>query len=328
MNLSQVRIISAPVMAQNATTPAATTREKTFSAYNDNQGKAYSQIRRNYHPSVYQTVLDHHQSTGGQLHTLLDVGCGPGFATQSLAPHFEHATGLDPSAGMISTARSLGGTTASSEPIRYEVSTAEELGSSLAAPVQDGTVDLVTAANAAHWFDMAPFWRRAARLLKPGGSVALWIGGGIRVHPSVPNSAAIQTAIEHNFEQHLKPYTEPGNLLARNRYADLLLPWTMQDPVPEFDPASFLRKEWDADQPFYAGEQEADLDTFEKMMGTGSAVTRWRQAHPDSVGTEHDVVRMLRRDVERLLREAGVEGGKERLKGSPQGVVLIVKKKA
>lgn len=76
------------------------------------------------------------------------------------------------------------------------------------------------------------------------------------------------------------------------------------------------------------GEPEVDLDTFEKMMGTGSATTRWRQAHPDAVGTERDVVRMLRREIERLLHEAGVEKGKEKVKGAMQGALLIVKKKA
>ena len=70
------------------------------------------------------------------------------------------------------------------------------------------------------------------------------------------------------------------------------------------------------------------MQTFEKMIRTGSAVTRWRKANADSVGTEDDVVRMLRRDIERLLQEVGVEEGKERVKGVAQGVVLMVKKKA
>jgi len=40
------------------------------------------------------------------------------------------------------------------------------------------------------------------------------------------------------------------------------------------------------------------------------------------------VVRMLRREMERLLYEAGVEKGKEKVKGSVQGALLVVKKKA
>ena len=315
-------------MSQPASTPTPFPTEKTFSSYNQEQGKAYAQIRRDYHPSVYQTIINHHISTGGQLDTLLDVGCGPGTAAHALAPHFAHAIGLDPSEGMIATARSPGDASSTSEPVRFEVSTAEELGEHLSPPIQDSSVDLITAANAAHWFDMSRFWPSAARVVKPGGSVALWTSGKICAHPSMPNAAAIQAAMDRSQEQHLTPYLVPGNLLTLNGYIDLPLPWTLAPPVPEFDESTFFRKDWDAAEDFFVGQPEADLDTFEKMMGTGSAVTRWRQAHPDDVGTERDLVRMLRREMERLLHEAGVEKGKEKTKGAVQGALLVVKKKA
>ena len=102
--------------------------EKTFSSYTKDQGANYAQNRPGYHPSLYKTIIDHHTSTGGQLNTLLDVGCGPGTAARSLAPHFAHAIGLDPSEGMINNARILAGASSTSEPIRFEISTAEDLG--------------------------------------------------------------------------------------------------------------------------------------------------------------------------------------------------------
>jgi SAM-dependent methyltransferase len=314
-------------MSQSDSSSAAVPKEKTFSSYNQEQGKAYAQIRRDYAPNVYQTIIDHHRSTGGQLDTLLDVGCGPGTALGTLAPHFTHAVGLDPSEGMLATARSLGLVTSTGEPVRMGVSTAEALGANLEPPVADSSVDLITAANAAHWFDMSGFWPSAARVLKPGGSVALWTSGAGRVHPDTPNAAAIQVAMDEHEEQYLKPYFEPGNILVRNRYVDLPLPWTLAQPVPEFDETTFFRKDWQVGEKFFVGETEVDLDTFEKMMSTGSAVTRWRQAHPDDVGTERDVVRINRRAMEKLLHEAGVEKGKERLKGIVYGAVLMVKKK-
>ena len=70
------------------------------------------------------------------------------------------------------------------------------------------------------------------------------------------------------------------------------------------------------------------LDMFEKLTSTGSPITRWRADHPDLVGTEKDIIRVIRREIERLLHEAGVEKGKERVKGVMQGVVLLFKKKA
>jgi len=57
---------------------------------------------------------------------------------------------------------------------------------------------------------------------------------------------------------------------------------------------------------------------------------RWREANKDLVGTgtEGDVVQLMRREIERLLHEAGVEEGKEKVKGAGSGVLLVVKKMA
>lgn len=81
-----------------------------------------------------------------------------------LAPRFTHAIGLDPSEAMIATARSFGGSS-STEPIRFDISTGEDLGSNLSPPVLDGTVDLITAATVAHWFDMPAIFGNNRRRL-------------------------------------------------------------------------------------------------------------------------------------------------------------------
>ncbi|OQE19462.1 hypothetical protein PENSTE_c015G01659 [Penicillium steckii] len=309
--------------------PCIATRptEKTFTAYSQDQGKAYSQSRPDYHFTVYETILNHHKASDGLLDTILDVGCGPGNVVRAFSPHFSHAIGLDPSEGMMATARSLGGITSKSEQIRYEVSTAEDLGINLPQPIQDSSVDLITAANAAHWFDMSRFWASAARVLKPGGSVALWTSGRSSIHPSVPGATILQDIMDQIEERYLKPHLEPGNLLTRSRYISLPLPWNLEQPVPEFDESTFFRKDWDVDEQFYSLEPELNMDMFEKMISTSSPVTRWRQAHSNDVGTENDVVRIYRRAIERHLNEAGVEKGKETIKGVIHGTVLIVKRK-
>lgn len=296
--------------------------EKTFSSYNQEQGKNYAEVRRDYHDSVYQTVFDQHVSTGGKLDTLLDVGCGPGNVARSLGVHFAQVIGLDPSDGMVKTARSLGGGSGTSEPIRYEISTAERMDM-----IQDESIDLITVANAAHWFDMPKFWLRAAQVLKLGGSVAIWCSGDIRTDPSLPNWEAIQAATDDYLHRYLQPYYERGNWMTRTRYVDLPLPWTITEPVRDFDENTFFRKDWTPeDEPFFVGLPEADMDMFEKTMTTNSAYTRWAQANPDIVGTDKDGLRILRKEIERLLQEGGVANGQEKMKGVVYGVILVVKK--
>ncbi|KAI1418581.1 S-adenosyl-L-methionine-dependent methyltransferase [Hypoxylon sp. FL1857] len=311
----------------------AFTAETTFKSYKPEQGAAYAEGRAGYNTDLYQYIVDNHTSTGGELDTVLDVGTGPGFAARGLAPHFAHVIGIDASEGMISAARSIGGVSSTSEPIRFEVSTAEELGSNLTPPIPDSSVDLITAATAAHWFNMSGFWPRAAEVLKPGGTVAIWTITALYIHSSTPNHAAIQAALDKFRYEDLTPYHAPGNIITRDLYVDLPLPWTLEKLVPEFDKSTFVRKEWRKDRfdsepdPIGRGLQTVNLDHLEKRFATSSSVTRWREAHPDAVNTENDVVRKLRREIERLLHEAGVERGKEAITGGVESVLLLVKKK-
>ena len=64
------------------------------------------------------------------------------------------------------------------------------------------------------------------------------------------------------------------------------------------------------------------------MLGTASPVTRWREAHPEAVGTEQDVLRIMRRKLEKILHDSGVEEGAELVHGDMEGALLLVRKKA
>jgi ubiquinone/menaquinone biosynthesis C-methylase UbiE len=298
------------------------TREATFSSYKKDESKQYAQVRMAYHPSVYETAIAHHTATGGHLDSLLDVGCGPGLATRDLAAHFKHVTGIDAGESMIEVARSMNIQTSSSEPVRFELTTAEEM-----AGIPDASIDLITAANAAHWFDMPAFWARAAQVLKPSGSVAMWSSGEPAAHPDTPNAAAINEAFKRYQKDYLEPYFEPGNRLTRDGYRSLPMPWDATPPIESFARDGLFRKDWALDEPFHVGQDDPiSLDLLEKMLATSSPVTRWRQAHPETQGTEGDVVRVLRNEIEKLLGEAGVAKGAKALKGAAPGVLVMVRK--
>lgn len=147
----------------------------------------------------------------------------------------------------------------------------------------------------------------------------MWCSKASCTHHSVPNSAAINVAVKKIEEDELLPFSEPGNVLARNLYSNIGLPWTVNPPVPAFDESALFRKEWgtgDNDEAFYEMKQiTLDLDTMEKVLGTTSPVMRWKEAHPEAVGTEKDVIKKMRREIERLLHEVGVEKGKELVRG-------------
>ncbi|KAH8649958.1 S-adenosyl-L-methionine-dependent methyltransferase [Xylariales sp. PMI_506] len=312
--------------------------DTVYSAYNKDQATTYTAARKGYHPNFYKRIADYHVSTGGHMGTLVDVGCGPGTSVNDFGLQFETAIGFDPSEGMIEVARQAGGVSGSGRPIRFERSTAEELGAGQGI-VADGTVDMITAATAAHWFDMARFWPRAAQLMRPGGTVAIWVGYRLQIHSSTPNSEAITAFIRRIREEELEPYAEPGNAMVRDLYVDLPLPWTLAEPVPEFDESTYVRNEWtplsasalDVDvsgqEFFLTNRREFTMDMYEKVMETTNHVTKWRSAHPDKAGTEEDVLKQMRRGIERLLHEAGVPEGQEIIRGAANAALLMVKKK-
>lgn len=115
-----------------------------------------------------------------------------------------------------------------------------------------------------------------------------------------------------------------------NLYRELPLSWTVEPPVVDFDESTFVRKEWgpgDSETFVEDGGLTANLDTMEMILSTMSPVQRWREANPAVVGTEKDVVRMMRIEIERLSYEADVEVGTVVVKGSLTGVLLMFKKK-
>jgi SAM-dependent methyltransferase len=91
-----------------------------------------------------------------------DVGCGTGISTRLLAERGYDVVGVDPNEAMLEKARAAGGA-------RYV------RGEAAATGLPDATVDLVTVAQAFHWFDLASTFRELRRILRPEGwCAAFW----------------------------------------------------------------------------------------------------------------------------------------------------------
>ncbi|KAK8136752.1 hypothetical protein PG984_004692 [Apiospora sp. TS-2023a] len=304
--------------------------DPTFRNYTPQQAASYAAHRGEYELDIYNEVLAYHTSHGGSLGTVFDVGCGTGSATRRLAGYFARAAGCDPGREMMAKAIDLGGETKDKSAIQYELLAAESLDESV--HLRPGSVDLLTAAMAAHWFDMDRFWHQAGRMVKPGGTVALWTKSSLYCHPSTPNASQVQQALSHLEDDILGPYELPANNVCRTMYANLLMPWSADPPVAGAFPQRLsVRREWNRDgklepgqDDFYGGSSVTTLADLAKGLGTSSMVTRWREDHPGLVGTDGDcVVQTMKAVAEAIMGEGAEEFGGVAIKVGCAATLLL-----
>ena len=112
-----------------------------------------------------------------RLNTILDLGCGTGRYSESLAAHFDAAViGVDPSEKMLDQAR----TKLRDHRVRYERGCGEAI------PLPDDSVDLIFMSMCFHHFNDPMLAARECRRVLRGGGTAL-VRTGIRERiPSYP----------------------------------------------------------------------------------------------------------------------------------------------
>ena len=121
------------------------------------------------HSPVYEFGLSHVElPRGGRI---LDAGCGGGELLRRMAERAPDATlaGIDISPASVAATRRRN---------RLEVETGRmevKEGSVEALPWPDATFDLVTACETVYFWDPATAFREVARVLKPGGSFAVFL---------------------------------------------------------------------------------------------------------------------------------------------------------
>jgi SAM-dependent methyltransferase len=237
---------------------------------------------------------------------------------------------------MISTAHASPSITKSGEPVEYAVGPAEELDQisflTSAHPLEPASIDLITCAMSAHWFSpISSFYSAASRLLRPGGTLAMWTASSYYCQPhTTPNAEKVQAILVDLERRILRPFELPGNRLSMDGYENLPLPWEGDAPVLAFEESSFVRKEWNLDgkvergQRFLALQPRHSLDDLAKGCSTASMVVRWREAHKDQIerGEVEDCIDCTVRRLKEAL------DGQDWMEGGPSTVLLIIKKKA
>jgi len=144
----------------------ATFAKATFNA------ARYASVRPTYPTPLYDLVFGFHGANGApQAGTAVDLGCGTGQVTSELIPKFERVIAVDPSTKMLDQARDTLGQEISK--LSYVQATAETLLEKM--PELEGQVDMITAAQAAHWFKYPQVYASLKRILRPKtGTFAFW----------------------------------------------------------------------------------------------------------------------------------------------------------
>jgi SAM-dependent methyltransferase len=195
-----------------------------------------------YRPDYPAALFDWLAGLCAERDRAWDCATGSGQAALGLAPHFRRVVATDASTEQIRH----------TEPhprIDYRVAPAEASG------LADHSVDLVTVAQAAHWFDLPRFYAEAARALKPGGVIALW-GYGRMVLPG-----EMDTPFLRFYADTVGPYWPPERALIDDAYRSLDFPFTEID-APDF----YIEVEW-------------TLPRLMDYLSTWSAVKRYQSVN-------------------------------------------------
>jgi SAM-dependent methyltransferase len=125
----------------------------------DRAADAYEVGRASYPVAAVEAILAFTGAAPGR--TLLELGAGTGKLTRELVESGAHVLALEPVAGMR-------------EVLAQNAPAAELLDAvAEAVPLADASVDAVVAAQSFHWFDPEAAVAEVARVLPPGGAVAL-----------------------------------------------------------------------------------------------------------------------------------------------------------
>jgi SAM-dependent methyltransferase len=186
--------------------------------FNDNfskQSDSYVKFRPGYPPELFaylQTV-----APGNDL--AWDCGTGNGQSAIRLADHFTKVIATDPSAEQVKNA-------IPHDRVTYRVEKAESSG------LEDRSADLITVAQAIHWFDFDAFYAEVKRVLKDKGVLAAWAYGLPEISPEV------NEVIRHFHDVTIGDFWQPQNRLIENGYATIPFPFEQLSP-PDF----YIRKE-------------------------------------------------------------------------------------
>jgi ubiquinone/menaquinone biosynthesis C-methylase UbiE len=170
----------------------------------------FSEISRRYadfRPHYPAELFDHLATLVPRGAKVWDCACGSGQAALDLGRRFGSVVATDASREQIASA--------TPHPnVEYRVAPAEQSG------LPDESIDLVTVAQALHWFDLERFYAEARRVLRPGGLLAAWAYGIDEVEGDAVNQLA-----QDYYANIVGPYWPPERRLVEEGYRTIPFPF-------------------------------------------------------------------------------------------------------
>jgi len=280
---------------------------------------SYDSYRPSYPPQLYNTIVAYHSSAGGQFGTCVDLGCGTGKSTRDLAARFDMVIGVDPSGTMMDEARKEGGKTKGGKEIEWVVAPSEQLGF-----LEDGSVDLVTAATSCAYFKYPETWHEIARVLKPLGTVAFFsytlvgLGDPLSALNPILDRFVKQTSGFKGFSKEEPDFvaslTAPDDLFDKAAEARHLY-------VGEYYPAALYPK-----REKVILKVKRTWEGLEGFIRSGGFLLRYWETHPEE--KEHKTGDVVTRMVRELKDEARKVGYNEEEVVTEHPMPLLLLRKA
>ena len=201
------------------------------------QAGAYARFRPIYPEALFTWLAQQLQAR--QL--AWDCATGNGQAALGLTAHFAQVVASDASPEQLLRSREH-------PQIRYFVTKAE------VPPAEAQGADLVTVAQALHWFNFERFYPALKRTLKPGGLFAAWGYGLMRITP------AVDAVVQDYYSNIVGAYWPAERNHIETAYREI--PFPLTEIVP---PSFVMQAEW-------------SLETLLGYLETWSATRLYRQA--------------------------------------------------
>ncbi len=224
-------------------------REAGFKDHFSSVAQNYARYRPGYPSALFDTLA----ALAPSRRLAWDCATGNGQAALALAERFARVIATDLSRAQLAEAQPH-------PRIEYRLAAADDSG------IEPASADLVTVAQAVHWFDFERFYAEVRRVLVPGGVIAVWTYHRALADPEIQS-------IAERFRSRVEPDWPPERRWVEEQYQ------TLPFPFEEIPLAPMTHEEW------------WDLERVLGYLATWSAVSQYRRR------TGHDPVAELRPEL-------------------------------